>query len=77
MYEWTKAIRMYNDQGCYFQYDLHDPNYGDRTVYMMDTPTELEADVFFKYSGVPMHIEPIYAGGSWGKGYSWRFCDNE
>jgi len=76
LYEWQKAYKIFNSQGCYVTYDFTDPKYGDRTVYVSNRPTEeLDVDVFFKYDGVPSPENPGYGIGSWSSGFSYRICD--
>lgn len=73
LYEWQKAYRIYNDKGCFFNYDLTDPSYGDRTVYVSNRPSKnLDMDVFFKYDGVPLKKVPAESFGGNSRGFSWR-----
>ncbi len=75
LYEWTKAYRVYNDQGCYLNYDFADPAYGDRTVFVSNKPNaNFDMDVFFKYDGVPSKSKPMDVGRSWSRGFSWLPC---
>ena len=77
LYEWQKAFRVFNDRGCFLSYDLTDPNYGDRTVYVSNKPnTNLDMDVFFKFNGVPSKTAPQAAGSGSSRGFSWNIWCN-
>jgi len=61
LYQWQKAFRAYNNQGCYITYAHLDSQIGDRTVYVSKKPNNnLDVDVFFKYEGVPSKTKPAY-----------------
>ncbi len=77
LYEWQKAYHTYNDKGCFFGYDLTDPNYGDRIVYVSNSPSKsLDTDIFFKYDGVPSkNYTSNGVRGSSSRGFSWKLCE--
>ncbi|MEK6892289.1 MAG: S8 family serine peptidase, partial [Nanoarchaeota archaeon] len=75
LYEWQKAFRVYNGMNCFLNYDMTDPNYGNRTVYVSNRPSNnLDTDIFFKYDGVPSKARPKSGSDGSSRGFSWRLC---
>ena len=77
LYEWQKGYKTYNQKGCHLTYDLTDPIYGDRTVYVSNSPSNnLDTDVFFKYDGVPTNKLPNLDGElSSSRSFNWFKCE--
>ena len=54
---------------------MTDPNYGNRTVYVSNRPSNnLDTDIFFKYDGVPSKARPKSGSDGSSRGFSWRLC---
>ncbi|MFZ4647819.1 MAG: hypothetical protein ACOYNP_18855 [Gemmataceae bacterium] len=59
------------DDALTFEFDSV---YGDRVVYVSNKPGNLDTDVFFKYTGIPLQIPPGDTDAGWAKSFGFNLC---